>query len=150
MLNRRTDMTRLTVLFAFCVIALVGCGKKDGGAAATEGQPTPEQAAKIESEYILPTKQTDPAAAVAANPPQDGAPAKPPRAQPVVPIQQRLQGAIHAQLTIQLRRYMEKNGRAPDNFSDFVNATMDSVPEAPEGMKFAIDATDGTVKVVKK
>ena len=31
-----------------------------------------------------------------------------------------------------------------------VNATMDSVPEAPNGMKFAIDLTDKTVKVVKK
>lgn len=145
-------MTRLTVLLAFCVIALVGCGKKGADSVATDGQPTPEQAAQIESEYILPTKQTDPAAAVAAPAlPQDGAAAKPPQVQqPVAPIQQRLQGAIHAQLTIQLRRYIEKNGRMPDNFSEFVNATMDSVPEAPNGMKFAIDPTDGTVKAVKK
>ena len=144
-------MTRLTFLLAFCVIAVVGCGKRDADPAATGGQPTPEQAAQIESEYILPTKQTDSAAAVAAPASQDGAAAKPPQVQqPVAPIQQRLQGAIHAQLTIQLRRYIEKNGRMPDNFSEFANATMDSVPEAPNGMKFAIDPTDGTVKAVKK
>lgn len=143
-------MTRLTVLLASCAIALAGCGRKGADSAATAGQPTAEQAAQIESEYVLPTKQTDTVAAAAATASQDRAAANPPQVQPGVPIQQRLQGAIHAQLTIQLRRYVEKNGRMPDNFSEFVNATMDSVPEAPNGMKFAIDLTDKTVKVVKK
>ena len=66
------------------------------------------------------------------------------------PIQERLQGAIHAQLTVQLRMFIEKNGRMPTTFSEFANSAMDSVPLVPEGMKYAIDPVDRTVKVVKK
>jgi hypothetical protein len=137
------------VFLALCLSIFAGCGKKGADSAATDAQPTPEQVAQIESEYILPTNQTDTAAS-SAIPPQDVAA---PRARPVqrvVPIQQRLQGAIHAPLTILLRRYVEKYGRMPDSFSEFVNSTMDSVPPAPDGMKFAIDPTDRTVKAVKK
>jgi hypothetical protein len=65
-------------------------------------------------------------------------------------VQERLNGAVHAKLTLQLRMYIEKNGRVPDSFSEFVNSAMDSVPPAPDGMKFVIDATDRTVKAVKK
>jgi len=71
-------------------------------------------------------------------------------AQPVQPIQERINGAIHAQLTVQLRMYIEKTGRMPQTFSEFANSSMDTVPLAPEGMKFAIDPVDRTVKIVKK
>ena len=46
--------------------------------------------------------------------------------------------------------FIEKNGRVPETFSEFANAAMDSVPLAPNGMKFVIDPTDRTVKAVKK
>ncbi len=46
--------------------------------------------------------------------------------------------------------YMEKNGRMPTTFGEFANTAMDSVPLAPEGMKFVIDPVDKAVKVVKK
>jgi hypothetical protein len=138
------------VLLALCLSTLAGCGKKAADSAATNAQPTPEQVAQIESEYILPTNQNDAAASVATTPSRDGvAPGAGP-VRTVVPIQQRLQGAIHARLTIELRRYIEKYGRMPDSFSEFANAMMDSVPEAPEGMKFAIDPVDKAVKAVKK
>jgi hypothetical protein len=133
------------VLLALCLSIFAGCGKKDADSAATDTQPTPEQVAQIEAEYILPTNQT-----VAAAPPQNAAAPKVRQVQRVEPIQQRLQGAIHAPLTIQLRKYVEKYGRMPDSFSEFVNSSMDSVPPAPDGMKFAIDRTDQTVKAVKK
>ena len=134
------------VVLALGLNILTGCGKKGADSATTGTQPTPEQVAQIEAEYILPTNRTDtpppPAAA--------GAIQQPKQPQAAVSIQQRLQGAIHAQLTIQLRRYVEKYGHMPENFSEFVNSTMDTVPPAPEGMKFAIDPTDRTVKAVKK
>jgi len=138
------------VILALCLSNVAGCGKKDADSAINDAQLTSEQAAQIESEYILPTNKTDTAASVAAIPSQDGAAPRARQVQRVVPIQQRLQGAIHAPLTILLRRYVEKYGRMPDSFSEFVNSTMDSVPPAPDGMKFAIDPTDRTVKVVKK
>ena len=46
--------------------------------------------------------------------------------------------------------FIEKNGRVPDSFSEFANSAMDSVPLAPDGMKFVIDPADRTVKAVKK
>ena len=46
--------------------------------------------------------------------------------------------------------YIEKNGRVPQSFSEFAFRNMDSVPLAPEGMKFVIDPVDKAVKVVKK
>ena len=143
-------MTRLLVLLALCLSTLAGCRRQEDSA-ATDAQLTPEQAAQIESEYILPTDQTGTTTTpVAATPSQDRVAHRTQQAQPVVTIQQRLQGAIHAQLTIQLRRFIEKYGRMPESFSEFVNATMDTVPEAPAGMKFAIDPVDKSVKAVKK
>jgi len=51
---------------------------------------------------------------------------------------------------VQLRMYIEKNGPMPQTFSEFANSEMDTVALAPEGMKFAIDPVDRTVKIVKK
>jgi hypothetical protein len=147
-------MKGLVMLFGCCLWALAGCGKKDTAAAQAKSQPTPEQAAQIESEYILPENKTPLATPPSATrrtaaTPSPGQP-RPNVAQAVQPIQERINGAIHAQLTVQLRMYVEKNGRMPQTFSEFANSAMDSVPLAPEGMKFAIDPVDRTVKVVKK
>jgi len=136
------------ILVVFCLWALTGCGKKDTASAQNKSQPTPEQAAQIESEYILPANK-----AASATPPTASPSPGQPRlnvSQAVRPIQERINGAIHAQLTVQLRMYIEKNGRMPQTFSEFANSAMDSVPLAPEGMKFAIDPVDRTVKIVKK
>jgi predicted small lipoprotein YifL len=136
------------LLLALCGV-LSGCGKKQ----APPAQPTPEQAAQIESEIIPPPNNPAtpvPRASVrtAQGQPAASAPAV---QQAVVPIQQRINGAIHAQLTVQLRMYMEKNGgRMPQSFSEFAFRNMDTVPAVPEGMKYVIDPVDRTVKVVKK
>ena len=134
------------LLAALCACALCGgCRRKE--TAADAPQPTPEQAAQIEAQYVFPAQEPT---ATAANPatqqPQPGQ-----RSQPAqLPIQQRLNGAIHASLTIKLRQFIEKNGRVPQSFSEFANSAMDSVPLAPDGMKFVIDPADRTVKAVKK
>jgi hypothetical protein len=144
-------MKEPVILVVLCWWALAGCGKKDSGSALSKSQPTPEQAAQIETEYILPENTTAPSAPRTAVRPSPGpAQPRPGVAQPAQPIQERINGAIHAQLTVQLRMYIEKNGRMPQTFSEFANSSMDTVPLAPEGMKFAIDPVDRTVKIVKK
>src|SRR5438094_1941243 len=91
-------MNQQVFILALCLLALCGCRRKEASPAAGAPQLTPEQTAQIESEYLLPTN--DPAAAVAANrlPAKRGAIVP----QPIRPVQERLQGAIHAQLTVHL------------------------------------------------
>jgi len=143
-------MKRQFILLLVCWTTLCGCSRKDQSASEAGPQPTPEQAAQIEAEYVLPASQ--PAAAAPGSP--QPAPQQPQPAQSVAvaqqPIQQRLSGAIHAKLTIQLRQYIEKNGQMPGSFAEFANSAMDSAPAAPDGMKFVIDPADRTVKAVKK
>jgi hypothetical protein len=142
-------MKQALIFVALLACALCGCGKKDTASAQNKAHLTPEQAAQIESEYILPANKAASATPPTAASPSPGQP-RPNAAQPVQPIQERINGAIHAQLTVQLRMYIEKNGRMPQTFSEFANTAMDTVPLAPEGMKFVIDPVDKAVKVVKK
>ena len=135
-----------TLLLALCLCLLGSCSRKDVSPAASASEPTPEQAAQIESEYVLPINTA--ASSATANP--SPAPPLPNAPQPARPVRERLQGAIHAKLTVQLRMFIEKNGRVPESFSEFANTAMDSAPLAPDGMKFVIDAADRTVKAVKK
>ena len=137
------------IFVALLACALCACGKKDATSAQNKQQPTPEQTAQIESEFILPANKAASATRPTAASPSPARP-RPNIAQPVQPIQERINGAIHAQLTVQLRMYMEKNGRMPQSFSEFAFRNMDSVPPVPEGMKFVIDPVDKVVKVVKK
>jgi hypothetical protein len=137
------------IFAGLCVCVLCGCGREDAASAQNKSQPTPEQAAQIESEYILPANRAASASPPTAAVPSPGQP-RPNAPRQVIPIQERINGAIHAQLTVQLRMYIEKNGRMPQTFSEFANTAMDSVPLAPEGMKFVIDPVDKAVKVVKK
>ena len=142
-------MKQAFIFVGLCVCALCGCGKKDAASAQNTPQPTPEQAAQIESEYILPANKAGSATPTTPPSPPPGQP-RPNVAQPVQPIQERINGAIHAQLTVQLRMFVEKNGRMPESFSEFAFRNMDSVPPVPEGMKFVLDPVDKAVKVVKK
>jgi hypothetical protein len=147
-------MKQSFIFLGLCMFALSGCGRKEAASAQSKSQPSTEQAAQIESEYILPANKPaaatpSPAASPIAASPSPTQP-RPKLAQPVQPIQERINGAIHAQLTVQLRMYIEKNGRMPESFSEFAFRNMDSVPPVPEGMKFVIDPVDKAVKVVKK
>ena len=135
------------LLAALCACAICGCSKRAASSAANNLQPAPEQAAQIEADYVLPAQVPTATAANPATPRPQSTQRTPPAQQP---IQQRLNGAIHARLTILLRQFVEKNGRMPESFGEFANSAMDSVPLAPDGMKFVIDTADRTVKAVKK
>src|SRR5438128_9431302 len=124
-------MRNQSVLLSVLLCALCGCGRKAASSGANAPQLTPEQAAQIESEYLPPANHAGSPAA--ANP--ASAPGAPHAQRAAGPIQERLNGAIHARLTLQLRMFIEKNGRVPETFSEFANAAMDSVPLAPNGMK---------------
>jgi hypothetical protein len=141
-------MKPLSIFLALNAFAFCGCSKREASSAASGPQPTPEQAVQIESEYVLPPN-TGPSGSPANSAPTEQRDPNAPAAA-AKPIQERLQGAIHARLTVQLRMFIEKNGRVPESFSEFANSTMDSAPLAPDGMKFVIDPTDRTVKAVKK
>jgi hypothetical protein len=56
---------------------------------------------------------------------------------------------VHAFMTAQLRSFIREKGRLPNDFSEFASSKMDSVPFAPPGMQYVIDATTREVKVVR-
>jgi len=142
-------MKQAFIFVALCAWVFCSCGKKERTSSATSPQPTPEQAAQIESEYILPANKTASATPRTAPSPSPGQ-LRPNVAQPVQPIQERINGAVHAQLTVELRMYIQKTGRMPQSFDEFAFRNLDTVPMVPEGMKYAIDPVDKAVKVVKK
>ena len=139
-------LPRLLVL-VLCVGIPCGCGRKQDPRLSEDPPLTPEQTAAMESEYLPLTNE--PPTSASENPPAETADASA-APLPQRPAVERLNGAIHAQLTVQLRMFIEKNGRVPQNFSEFANSAMDSVPLAPSGMKFVIDPADRTVKVVRR
>ncbi len=106
---------------------LVGCAKKEE--AVTE--LTPEAAAQVEAQVAA---QVIP----------------PPTAQPNAPMQERLVGAVHPQMTERLLEFERTFKRMPENFYEFSGRMMDSVPAAPPGMRYDIDPVDKAVKLVMK
>jgi hypothetical protein len=111
------------------LLLVVGCKKQESAEAVQEEKAaaaSPEEA-KIEAQLI-------PAATAKTT----GSP------------QERLQGAIHPELTMRLQMYIDRTGKIPETIYEFANTAVDSMPPAPVGMKYAIDPADRTVKVVRK
>jgi hypothetical protein len=73
----------------------------------------------------------------------------PPNAPASAPIQDRLVGAVHPQMTELLLRFEQQFNRMPTNFWEFSGRMMDSVPAAPPGMRYEIDPVDKAVKLVR-
>lgn len=117
---------QLTVL-ALITLLLAACKAKQETTAEESAPVSPEVNAKIEAELI-----------------------PPPNAKPNAPAIERLEGAIHPDLTARLQMYIEKTGKVPETIYEFANTVVDSMPPAPAGMKYAIDPADKTVKVVRK
>jgi hypothetical protein len=63
---------------------------------------------------------------------------------------QPLAGPVHPFMTSLLRSYIREKGRSPTDFGEFARACLDSVPRAPDGMKWDIDLTTQEVKLVKE
>jgi hypothetical protein len=66
------------------------------------------------------------------------------------PIEDRLQGAVNAELTMRLQVFRQVKGRMPETFMELAYFGSDSVPPLPLTMKYVIDPKDKTVKAVKK
>ena len=74
----------------------------------------------------------------------------PPTTQNAETLQQRLEGAVHPQMTERLLEFEQTYKRMPETFYEFSGRMMDSVPAAPPGMRYDIDPVDKAVKLVKK
>jgi hypothetical protein len=61
-----------------------------------------------------------------------------------------LDGQVNAFLTQQLQAFVQQKGRLPTDFAELARTSLDSVPRAPAGMKWAIDPTTREVKAVKQ
>jgi hypothetical protein len=124
---------RIVIIAA--LVAVSGCGRP-------ADSPTKEELAVTSTAVTQPTSQEDAQMEAQFLPS--------PKSRPAKSIQERLEGSVHAQLTAKLRMFKALKGRMPENFYEFANTVGDSVPRLPDGMKFAIDPTDETVKAVKK
>jgi hypothetical protein len=119
-------------LFAALMLTLIltACSKKEEAAAVAETteaeQPPPEVAVQIESQFAAPSNPN------------------------ATTIQERLDGAVHPQFTLMLHKFIETFGRMPESVNELAARTMDSIPALPPGLKYEIDPTDKSVKVVKK
>jgi hypothetical protein len=115
-------------LFVAGILAGVGCKRNESAAEAESASPiSAEESAKVEAQLV---------------------PA--PNARADAPAVERLQGAVHPELTARLHMYLEKTGKMPETIYEFSNTAVDSMPPAPAGMKYAIDPADKAVKVVRK
>jgi len=110
-------------LYGLLVLALTlaGCAKKE----EAQVELPPEAVAQIEAQVI-----------------------PPPNAPAGAPIQERLVGAVHPQLTELLLRFEQQFGRMPTNIWEFSGRMMDSLPAAPPGMRYEIDPAEKAVKLV--
>jgi len=119
--------------WALCGAAFLigGCRKQTESTQAQEEKAaaaaSPEVEARVEAQLIPPGN-----------------------AKPDAPLQERLQGAVHQELTMRLQMYIDRTGKMPETIYEFSNVAVDSMPPAPPGMKYAIDPADKTVKVVRK
>jgi hypothetical protein len=103
--------------------ALIACGKKEE---VESTELPPETTLEMEAQFVPATNSN------------------------AATIQDRLEGAIHPELTARLHMFVDTYKRMPENFYEFSNRMMDSVPPVPPGMKYEIDPADKSVKVVKK
>lgn len=63
-------------------------------------------------------------------------------------VRENVAGEADAFLTRQLHAFIQKKGRLPTSFAEFVNLGLDDVPNPPAGKKWTIDSADVQVKAV--
>ena len=97
----------------------------------TQDSDSPALGAVVDPETPLPPPPA-PIAAVAENRPRKG-----------------VSGQVDPFLTEQLRIFVKQAGRLPVSFAEFAAQRLDSVPGAPPGHRWVIDAETLTVKAVR-
>jgi hypothetical protein len=121
-------MQQPLLILALSLLVFAGCKKNEPAEATQEAAPLPPEVnAQVEAQLV-----------------------PPPTAKADAPAVERLNGAIHPELTARLQMYIEKTGRIPETIYEFSNTAVDSMPPAPVGMKYVIDPADKTVKAVRK
>jgi len=124
-------MKIVSVLTLSLVVFATGCAKKDAATLSQKAEAAaplpPEEAIKIESQFVPPPNQASAAT-----------------------IEERLNGAVHPGLTVVLRAFIETHGRMPESIYELSNSGVDSMPPLPLTMKYVIDPADKTVKAVRK
>ncbi len=120
-------MNHLIIILVAASLTLVGCKKK-----TESGTPATTNAAAVGEAAAQPLPPPPPhVAAVAENVPRENA-----------------VGEVNAFLTEQLRIFVREKRRLPNSFAEFASTRLDSVPGAPAGKKWVIDATTQQVKAV--
>lgn len=130
--------------FLIVLCGLTGCSRKPE---TTRQNSFAKPASEVQSSEAAPSPELASTSSRARTTP---APAEIEPAQPASQANEPLIGLVHESMTAQLKKFIEETGRMPKDFSEFARAKMDSVPRAPEGLKFAIDETTQDVKLVRK
>jgi hypothetical protein len=132
-------MKTLVWIIPAVTIAITGCHKNANPPAAQA--PTPEaDTASTSAAPAPPTPGTEPTApappSVAAN--SDNV------------VRENVNGEVNQFLTSQLRIFIQQYHRMPQSFAEFALRRIDSMPPAPEGKKWVIDAATQEVKAMPK
>lgn len=138
------------VVFVFCLAASVLCAcRKKPAAAEPVASPSAEQSSE-------PVAAGSPESAQSASPVTAPQPEKPLPAPPqyiavraVNVVRATVEGEVDAFLTAQLRSFVTQKQRLPRSFVEFTSSSLDSVPNPPEGKKWAIDGATIEVKSVQ-
>ena len=143
-------MKPVLILIPLTALVLIGCSKRPPQ--ANQPAPQPEGVAAGD----LPVQNPATAASVPPDPPPEVRARTVSRPSPAIQsrtdniIRDSVVGEVNSSLTAQLQLFIAQKGRLPDNFAEFANSRLDSVPRPPEGKRWVIDAGALQVKAVKK
>lgn len=130
-------MKFVAILLALTLWA-TGCGQSEQEGAGSEAAGGAEPTANVGGPAANGGSTVRPPAPAAAKPGQ----------QPGKTLAG-VQGPVHQFMTEQLRIFVAQKGRMPENFAEFANTRMDSVPRPPSGFHWAIDSSTTEVKLAK-
>jgi hypothetical protein len=142
-------MPRIAVCLVFLTASLLcGCRKKQ---AAPEPGPNPSAEQNSEPVAAGPSDQAQSSSPAVAAQQEKPLPAPPQyiAVRAVNVVRATVDGDVDAFLTAQLRSFVTQKQRLPRSFAEFTSSNLDSVPNPPEGKKWAIDGATIEVKSVQ-